>query len=304
MALWCRRLRGRVRSATGGWRRRRRRRPGWRVAPCRGDGRRRGAPGCSRSAPSGPTAAVPPNITPVRDCQPVLARPGHRLPGVAGPSPIPFVYVPGPTRKPRALLCVCCVKVATELDLAPPLFFCARGLPWEEVVGEALEGENLACGGRRWVAQSVGSAPEEGEGAGRGCNFPPSAGPCVTRTRGSLPPASLTSADRLNCASQGLAGLPLGDPSLALLQPPTLWRRVCSVLSAKGPQELWSARQVRCDPPSPARFSKAKPRGPRWTVRRLLVVPRLLEGMVTGLPIPRRSCLRAQRMVSCLPPLI
>lgn len=230
---------------------------------------------------------------------------GAPAPRCGGSLPHPVCLRPGANpQAPRSFVCLLRESGYGARSGPPPFFFCARGLPWEEVVGEALEGENLACGGRRWVAQSVGSAPEEGEGAGRGCNFPPSAGPCVTRTRGSLPPASLTSADRLNCASQGLAGLPLGDPSLALLQPPTLWRRVCSVLSAKGPQELWSARQVRCDPPSPARFSKAKPRGPRWTVRRLLVVPRLLEGMVTGLPIPRRSCLRAQRMVSCLPPLI
>lgn len=34
------------------------------------------------------------------------------------------------------------------------------------------------------------------------------------------------------------------------------------------------------------------------------MVPHRLEGMVSGLPNPRRSCLRAQRMLFCLPPLI
>lgn len=78
-----------------------------------------------RSVPLGPSRHhIPLSTTAVkRDCQPVSTRPGDRLPGVAGPSPHPVFYVPGPTRKPRALLCVCCVKVTAELDLSPPPFF-------------------------------------------------------------------------------------------------------------------------------------------------------------------------------------
>lgn len=302
VALWCRRLRGRVRSATGGWRRRRR--PGWRVAPCRGDGGRLGAPGCSPVGPLGQSGHHSSFHYSRQGLSTGVDRLGDRLPGVADPSPTPFVYVPGPTRKPRALLCVCCVKVTAELDLSP--FFAPGDFPGKGLWGKALEGENLAGGGRRWVAQSVGSAPEEGEGAGGRLQLSTECRPLRDPISGAFPTGSLIGADRLSCASQGLPGLPrFTDPSLASLQPLTLFRGgVYSVLSAKGPHELWSARQVLCKLPSPARFSKAKPRGPRWTVWRLIVVPHLLEGMVPGLPISPRSCLRAQRMVSCLPPLI
>lgn len=208
VALWCRRLRGRVRSATGGWRRRRR--PGWRVAPCRGDDGRLGAPGCSRVGPLGPSRHHSSFHYSRKGLSTGVDRPGDRLPGVAGPSPTPFVYVPGPTRKLRALLCVCCVKVTAELDLSspPPFFFCAGGLPWEGVVGEALEGENLAGGGRRWVAQSVGSAPEEGEGAGGRLQLSTECRPLRDPISGAFPTGSLIGADRLSCASQGLPGLP------------------------------------------------------------------------------------------------
>lgn len=302
VALWCRRLRGRVRSATGGWRRRRR--PGWRVAPCRGDGGRLGAPGCSPVGPLGQSRHHSSFHYSRKGLSTGVDRLGDRLPGVAGPSPTPFVYVPGPTRKPRALLCVSCVKVTAELDLSP--FFAPGDFPGKGLWGKALEGENLAGEGRRWVAQSVGSALEQGEGAGGRLQLSTECRPLRDPISGAFPTGSLIGADRLSCASQGLPGLPrLTDPSLASLQPLTLFRGgVYSVLSAKGPQELWSARQVLCKLPSPARFSKAKPRGPRWTVWRLIVVPHLLEGMVPGLPISPRSCLRAQRMVSCLPPLI
>lgn len=80
------------------------------------------------------------------------------------PPPPPFVYVPGPTRKPRALLCVCCVKVTAELDLSS--FFAPGDFPGKGLWGKLWKGKTLLAGGHRWVAQSVGSALEKGEGAG------------------------------------------------------------------------------------------------------------------------------------------
>lgn len=179
VALWCRRLRGRVRSATGGWRRRRR--PGWRVAPCRGDGGRLGAPGCSPAGPLGPSRHHSSFHYSRKGLSTGVDRPGDRLPGVAGPSPTPFVYVPGPTRKPRALLCVSCVKVTTELDLSP--FFASGDFP-----GKGLWGKHWK--GKTWLAEDAGGSRRvwvrprrRGKVREEGCNFPPSAGPFVTRSR-------------------------------------------------------------------------------------------------------------------------
>lgn len=161
VALWCRRLRGRVRSATGGWRRRRR--PGWRVAPCRGDDGRLGAPGCSRVGPLGPSRHHSSFHYSRKGLSTGVDRPGDRLPGVAGPSPTPFVYVPGPTRKLRALLCVCCVKVTAELDLSsPPLFFLRRGTS----LGRSCGG-SFGRGKLGWRGTPVGRA-ECGIGPGGG----------------------------------------------------------------------------------------------------------------------------------------
>lgn len=159
-----------------------------------------------RPVPLGPAATIPLSTTPVRDCQPVSTRPGDRLPSVAGPSPTPFVYVPGPTRKPRALLCVCCVKVTAELDLSPfpaPGDFPGKGL-WGKLSKRKTWLAGDAGGSRRvWDRpRRRGKVREED------CNFPPSAGPCVTRSRGAFPPGSPNGADRLSCLSQGLPGLP------------------------------------------------------------------------------------------------
>lgn len=185
VALWCRRLRGRVRSATGGWRRRRR--PGWRVAPCRGDDGRLGAPGCSRVGPLGPSRHHSSFHYSRKGLSTGVDRPGDRLPGVAGPSPTPFVYVPGPTRKLRALLCVCCVKVTAELDLSspPPLFFffAPGDFPGKELWGKLWKGKTWLAGDAGGSRRVWDRPRRRGKVREEGCNFPPSAGPCVTRSR-------------------------------------------------------------------------------------------------------------------------
>lgn len=162
MALWCRRLRGRVRSATGGWRRRWRR-PGWRVAPCRGDRGWLGAPGCSSIGLLGPRG----HQSFFHYSREGLSTGVDRARGTAtrcgGSLPHPVCLRPG--ANPQAPRSFVCLLRESDCGAGSVLLFCARGLPREGVVGEALEGKNFA-GGHRWVAQSVGSALEKGEGAG------------------------------------------------------------------------------------------------------------------------------------------
>lgn len=107
-------------------------------------------------------------------------------------------------------------------------------------------------------------APEEGEGAGGRLQLSTERralrDPVSGRFLCPPPPASLIGADRLSCASQGLQGSPLGDPSLASLQPLTLFRGgVCSVPSAKGPPGAMerAAGPLRATFSSPVLESKA-----------------------------------------------
>lgn len=118
-----------------------------------------------RSVSLGPAATNLFSTTPVRDCQPVSTGPGERLPGVAGPSPTPFVYVPGPTRKPRALLCVCCVKVTAELDLSP--FFAPGDFPGKGLWGKLWKGKTWLAGGTPVGRAVCGIGPGEGRRCGR-----------------------------------------------------------------------------------------------------------------------------------------
>lgn len=164
MALWCRRLRGRVRSATGGWRRWRRR-PGWRVAPCREDGGWLGAPGCSLIVPLGPSChhssfhysrkglstGVAPARAPATRCGGSLPHPVCLRPGANPQAPRSFV----------------CLLRESDCGAGSVPLFCARGLPREGVVGEALEGKNLACGGTPVGRAECGIGPGEGKRCGR-----------------------------------------------------------------------------------------------------------------------------------------
>lgn len=164
VALWCRRLRGRVRSATGGWRRWRRR-PGWRVAPCREDGGWLGAPGCSLIVPLGPSChhssfhysrkglstGVAPARAPATRCGGSLPHPVCLRPGANPQAPRSFV----------------CLLRESDCGAGSVPLFCARGLPREGVVGEALEGKNLACGGTPVGRAECGIGPGEGKRCGR-----------------------------------------------------------------------------------------------------------------------------------------
>lgn len=110
-----------------------------------------------------------------------------------------------------------------------------------------------------------------------GCNFPPSAGRCVTRSRGAFPPGSPIGADRLSCASQGLPGLPpRGSVAFITPAPHSLSRRgvfcpLCKrapgtmerasgplqaafsnpVLESKAPGAPLDCKETDCGSPSP-----------------------------------------------------
>lgn len=208
VALWCRRLRGRVRSATGGWRRRRRRRrPGWRVAPCRGDGGWLGAPGCSSIGLLGPSGHQSFFYYSREGLSTGVDRTRGTATRCGGSLPHPVCLRPG--ANPQAPRSFVCLLRESDCGAGSVPLFCARGLPREGVVGEALEGKNLACGGDTGGSRRVWDRPRRREKVREeGCNFPPSAGRCVTRSRGAFPPGSPIGADRLSCASQGLPGLP------------------------------------------------------------------------------------------------
>lgn len=157
VALWCRRLRGRVRSATGGWRRRRR--PGWRVAlvvETAGGLELLTAPR-SVSGPSGHQSFF------------YYSREGlstgvDRTRGTAtrcgGSLPHPVCLRPG--ANPQAPRSFVCLLRESDCGAGSVPLFCARGLPREGVVGEALEGENLACGGTPVGRAECGIGPGEG----------------------------------------------------------------------------------------------------------------------------------------------
>lgn len=202
-----------------------------------------------RSVPLGPAATIPlfhdsrkglsTGVDPAR-------RPATRC---GGSLPHPVCLRPGANpQAPRSFVCL-----LRESDCGAgsvPLFLRPGTSPGRGCGGSfGRDKLGLRGGGRRrWVAQSAGSAPEKGEGAGGRLQLSTELRPLrdpVSRRFLPPPPGHHRSVQTdLAACLRDFQGSPLGDRSLASLQPLTLFRegRVLSSLP-RGPRSYGARRR-------------------------------------------------------------